>query len=249
MIELKNLSVKLGKKQILKEINLQIREHSFTVVLGKNGAGKSTLMNCMNQQISYTGQICYKKQDLKTMKPKKRARLISFLPQNLASFHLTVKDLVAMGRSPYLDFTQHLSRQDEEKIEEAIKMIGIESLFDRYVDELSGGERQKAYLAMIYAQDTEVLVLDEPTTHMDMTYEAEFLNLLVELKEKSQKTILVIMHNLNQAMQIADHLIILDEGRVCFEGTRQEALDQQIFEQIFNVHRYEVQNRNFFVAE
>lgn len=249
MIEICDCSVVLGKKTILDHVSCHVEKHSLTVILGKNGAGKSTLAGCMNQQIAYTGQICLENNDLKKMTPREKAKQISFLPQVLPVFHLTVKDLVRMGRNPYLDLTQRLTKKDKEKIEEAIQTIGIQNLSDRYLDELSGGERQKAYLAMILAQDTSLIVLDEPTAHMDMTYEADFLDCLVHLKEAKGKTILVIMHDLNQAIQIADRLIILEEGKVYYEGSKQDVLDRNILEKVFHVKKYKAENRIFFASK
>ncbi len=249
MLKVQHCSVTIGKKVILSDIDLQIEDHALTVLVGKNGVGKSTLIRCMNQQIPYEGEIKINEQDLKKMRPKERAKQISFLLQGLPSFHLLVKDLVAMGRNPYLDLTRRLQKEDEAKIEEAMGLIGIRDLSDRYLDELSGGERQKAYLAMILAQDTPILVLDEPTTQLDMPYEAEFLDCLVQLKQQKKKTILIIMHDLNQAIQIADRLIILSEGKVYFEGTKQDALNQEVLQQVFHVRKYTAEDRIFFTAQ
>lgn len=249
MFEIIDLSVTLGKKMILENINLHLKEKKITVLLGKNGSGKSTLVNCLNQQIPYNGKILFNKQDLKEMKIRERAKHISVLPQTLSCPHISVKELVSMGRSPYLDLTQKLREEDQRRIENAIKKIGIEELSERALDQLSGGERQKSFLSMILAQDTEMVILDEPTTYMDMIYEAEFLNLLIKLRDEENKTIFVVMHNLNEAIHVADELVILDEGHVYFEGSIKEALDNEILEKVFSVQRYEMENRIFFAAK
>ena len=249
MIEIFDLSVTLGKKEILKNVNFHIKEQCLTVILGKNGSGKSTLINCLNQKIPYNGKIVLDNQNLKDMKLRERAKKMSILPQVLPNSHLSVWDLVSMGRAPYLDLTQKMSEDDWQIVKESLKTIGIENLSDRTLDKLSGGERQKAYLAMILAQDTEFLILDEPTTYMDMAYESEFLDLLIKLKNQNKKTCCVVMHNLNQAVHIADRLVILDDGMICFEGTSEEALNQCILEKIFHVQRYTVENRVFFAAK
>lgn len=154
-----------------------------------------------------------------------------------------------MGRSPYLDIGRHMTPHDKEMVEKAIHAIGIEKLIGRYVDTLSGGERQKVYLAMTIAQDTRLLVLDEPTTYMDMAYEHAFLAMLDTMKHKNKKTLLVVMHNLNQAVRYADQLAVLDDGKIVFHGPTEECLRSGILERVFSVHRYIAEDKVFFAAE
>lgn len=249
MLEIKNLSAVIDKKQILSNISLKLTPHTITAVIGKNGCGKSTLVSCINQTTPYTGEIAFSGRNISLMQPKERACLLSILPQTLTAPHITVDELVKMGRSPYIDIGRHFTQTDKDAVAQAVNTIGISELENCFIDEISGGERQKAYLAMTLAQDTRVMILDEPTTYMDMAYEHAFMVLLDKLKKKHKKTLLVIMHNLNQAVRHADRIAVMDGGRLIFEGSTAECLDSQVIEQTFGVKRYKADDRIFFSAE
>lgn len=238
MLELKNVSVCLGNQKILDNVTFSLRPHRLTVLVGRNGAGKSTLLSCVNQQISYTGTICEGEQNLALIAPRERAKAIAILPQTLPAPHITAREMAAFGRNPYLDFTGRLTEKDKQAVEEALRDADALELGSRYVDTLSGGEKQRICLAMILAQNTPIALLDEPTAHMDLQYEAAFLNLLRELKQKRKKTFLVILHDLNLAAEYADDLIVLDGGKVIFAGSREECLQREILEKTFCLRRY-----------
>ena len=148
------------------------------------------------------------------MSLKQRSRLVSLLPQTLPAVPITVEKLVEMGRNPYTDIGKRLSQKDKEQIEKAIENAGITDIRHKKLTEISGGERQKAYIAMVISQNTRVIALDEPTTYMDVQAEKTFMSLILELKEKHKKTLLVVMHNLSAAVEIADNILLLDEGKV-----------------------------------
>ena len=253
MLEIKNVSVQLGKKQILDNVSLSLRPYRLTALVGRNGSGKSTLLNCVNRQVAYTGEIREGGKDLVRIPPKERAKSIAILPQTVPVPHITVRELVAFGRNPYLDFTGRLREADKQAVEDALENAGAPELGDRYGDTLSGGEKQRVLLAMILAQNTPILLLDEPTAHLDLGYEAAFLELLQKLKDEQKKTILVILHDLTQAVRYADDLIVLDAGKVIFTGSREECLEQEILEKTFHLRRYTVKDedaeRVFFSAE
>ncbi len=246
MLEIHNLNAQIGKKTILKNVNMKLIPHTLTAVIGKNGSGKSTLVSCINRMFPYTGEILFRGRNLHLMTPKERACLVSILPQILTAPHITVQELVNMGRTPYVDLGHHFTEYDKQAVEEAFHIIGIESLATCYVDELSGGERQKAYLAMILAQQTRLMVLDEPATYMDMAYEQQFMNMLMMLKTKHKKTLLIIMHNLNAAIGFADRIAVMDGGTIVFDGTREACLEQNIIEKTFAVKKYICEERIFF---
>lgn len=249
MLEIRNLCVRRRRKEILDGVSLTLVPHKLTALLGKNGCGKSTLVSCINQTMPYTGEIRFSNRDLALMPPKERACLLSFLPQTLPCPHITVLELVTMGRSPYVDIGRRLTPQDKEAVWSAVCAIGIEGFSDRYLDELSGGERQKAYLAMTLAQDPRVMIMDEPTTYMDMEYEHTFLGLLNRLKQQRKKTLLVVMHNLNQAVRYADRLAVLEGGKIVFDGETADCIAQGVIERVFGVRRYAVEGKVFFSAE
>lgn len=249
MLEIKNLSAVIDKKQILTDISLKLIPHTLTAVIGKNGCGKSTLVSCINQRTSYMGEILFSGRNVSLMQPKERACLLSILPQALTAPHITVEELVKMGRSPYIDIGKHFTQADKNAVTQAISTIGIDGLKNCFIDEISGGERQKAYLAMTLAQDTRVMILDEPTTYMDMAYEHAFMALLDELKKKHKKTLLVIMHNLNQAIRHADRIAVMDSGSLVFDGSTEDCLGSDIIESTFGVKRYKAEDSIFFAAE
>lgn len=241
MLELKNIRVVKNKKEILKNVTVSLKPHTLTVVIGKNGSGKSTLLSCLTGESKYQGTIHFDDKDLALMPKRQRAAYISFLPQSLPSVPITVENLVAMGRTPYVDMGKNLSEKDEEQIEKAIADTGIETIRHKKLMEISGGEKQRAYIAMVLAQNTRVIALDEPTTYMDIQFQKELRSLLTELKEKHKKTLITVMHDLSMAAEIADCMILLDEGRVVFSGEKEEVLQSEKIESIFNVKKYEIE--------
>lgn len=237
-----------GKNQVLDHIDFSLAPHKLTAVVGKNGSGKSTLVSCINQELPYTGEISFSDRNLAVTPLRERARLISILPQTLHSPPVTVEELVAFGRNPYLDFGKRMSLKDRQAADGAIEAIGISGLRKKLVTELSGGERQKAYLAMVLAQNTRVMVLDEPTTYMDMEYESSFFRLLETLKTKRKITFLVIMHNLSQAVRYADRIVVLDGHRICYQGDTKECVNSRVLESVFHVKQHEaVENGEKFI--
>ena len=241
MLEFKNISVTKNKKEILKDVSFSVKPHTVTAVIGKNGSGKSTLLSCLTGESRYTGAIHFSDSDISLMSKRQRAATVAFLQQNLPVVPITVETLVAMGRTPYIDIGKHLTEKDKVQIEKAIVSVGIESIRQKKLSEISGGEKQKAYIAMVLAQNTRVVALDEPTTYMDVQYEKEFMSLLRELKEKHKKTLLVVMHDLSRAAEIADYILILNEGRVAFSGEKEEVIQSGKIESTFGVKKYEIE--------
>lgn len=246
MLQICNLSASAGKKQILKGLNFSVSPEKITVILGKNGSGKSTLVRCINRLQNYQGEIFLQKKNLKDMPLSMRAREVSVLPQELANPHILVEDLVAMGRNPYVGLQGKYTSQDMEWVEYAIEFMEIKKLRSRYVNELSGGERQKVYLAANIAQDTPMMVLDEPTTYLDLSYEKGLLKKLEQLKRQQHKTLVVVMHNLSAAIELADEVLLLDDGMQAFFGNKEQCLQEKKIEEIFGVERNCVNERIFF---
>ena len=238
MLEFRNISAAFGDKRVLENVTFSLRPHRLTVLLGRNGSGKSTLLRCLNQEIPYTGQITEGEKDLAFLPPKERARTVAVLPQTMPAPHITAEELIGMGRSPYLDLTGRFSAKDREMIGRAIADANAQQLCHRFVDTLSGGERQRVNLAMILAQNTPIAVLDEPTAHMDQSYEAAFLRQLRYINRQRKKTFLVILHDLTLAAEYADDLVILEDGKVCFAGTKESCLKAGVIERIFDVKCY-----------
>lgn len=253
MLNIEHLSVTLDGKQILEDISFKLRPHRLTALVGRNGSGKSTLLGCVNQQISYTGLITENGRDLAKLHPRQRAKAIAILPQTMSAPTVTVEEMVAFGRTPYLDFTGRLREDDRIAVQKAMSEAQVDDLKARTVDTLSGGERQRVALAMILAQDTPIALLDEPTAHMDLGFETAFLEQLRLLREKNSKTFLVILHDLSMAVRYADDILVLDRGRLCFAGTVESCLEQRILEETFHLKQYSIEEngekRIFFSGE
>lgn len=236
MLECIDLSTAYNGSLILDHVNFQLVPGQLTAVIGKNGAGKSTLIGCLQQRQPYKGDIYLDGANIRHFTPMQLARQIAFLPQSLPCPDVTVGELASFGRNPYLGINRKLSFADTTAIEKALQLTGMTDYRQRMLSALSGGERQRAFLAMVLAQSTEILILDEPTTFMDMIAEAEFLRLLKELTTMG-KTIAIILHNLTLAIKFSDQIIILDENRCVFSGTTKTCLEQRKIETTFGVRR------------
>ena len=249
MLEIKNLSVGFGSRMVLRDVSFALRPRRLTVLVGRNGAGKSTLFGCVNQQLPYGGTITQGERNLAAIPPRDRAKSIAILPQSMPVPHITGRELVALGRNPWVDFTGRLREADKQAVEDALRDTDTLELAGRYADTLSGGEKQRMLLAMILAQNTPVALLDEPTAHLDLSYQTAFLELLRKLIRERDKTFLLIAHDLNLAAEYADDLIVLDGGRVVFSGTKEDCLEREILEKTFGLKRYTVEDRVFFGAK
>lgn len=244
MIEFRDVSLHLGRKSILKNISFTLPQRGITVLVGRNGSGKSSLLSCVNGQRAYSGAILWNGEDLAAMPPAERAGRIALLPQTMPAPHVTAFELAAFGRTPHLGISGKLTRADEEKVRDALAAVNAAALSGRFVDTLSGGERQRVNLAMVLAQDTPCILLDEPTAHLDPVYAAEFLEQLLPLRQ--EKSILLVLHDLSLAASIADHVAVLEEGRLRFFGIREECLSKEVFESVFGVRRFCSEDRIFF---
>lgn len=253
MLQFHDIHARFGEKEVLHGVTLTLRPHRLTVILGRNGSGKSTLLRCLNQEIPYTGTICEGEKNLALLGPRERARTVAILPQTMPAPHITAWEMAALGRTPYLDLTGRMSPKDREAVNRALTDADAVQLADRFVDTLSGGERQRVSLAMILAQNTPIAALDEPTAHLDQSYEAAFLRQLRAIMQSRKKTFLVVLHDLTLAAEYADDLVVLHEGRVVFSGTKEVCLRNGVLEKIFGVKSYRFvdngEEKLFFAAK
>lgn len=235
MLEIKNLSAGYRGTDVLKEVSLNVELGKLTALVGRNGCGKSTLLSCVNGMVDYTGDIFLNGKELRQMTAREKAAHIAFLPQILPGTAMRVNELVSLGRNPHLAFLGKMSRSDMEICERAMSETGIAEFCEKKVCELSGGERQRAFIAMILAQDTEIIMLDEPTTYMDVGNRAEFFRLLQSLRDRSGKTVLAVVHDLPEAVRYCDRMVVLDGGRVMFDGSAADCLTDGVLERTFGV--------------
>ncbi len=220
---------------IIEDISFSL-DGGFTALIGKNGSGKSTLCECIMALRKHSGTVTLDGENILDIPLSERAKKIAFLPQNLPTLNISLCELVMLGRSPYFGLSRKLSRTDADAVVNAIKRVGLSGLEARMLPTLSGGEKQRAFLAMVLAQDADVLVLDEPTSFLDAAAEAEYVSMLSELS-KCQKTLLVSMHNLSLAAKYADNMLILNEGRQTFFGSTSDAISSGMIESTFGVRK------------
>lgn len=231
-------SVTLGyeARTICRDLTLAIPPGSFTVVVGPNACGKSTLLRAMARLLVPTqGQVVLDGQDINRLKTRDVARRLGLLPQaSSAPDGLSVAELVARGRYPHQSFLRQWSAADEEAVRSAIAATGLADLSDRPVDTLSGGQRQRAWVAMALAQETPILLLDEPTTFLDIAHQIDLMDLLERLNHEG-RTIVAVLHDLNQAARYASHLVAMKDGKVIAEGPPADVVTREMVKIIFDI--------------
>lgn len=237
-IEINNLTAGYESgPHIVENINLTISRGEITILIGPNGCGKSTLLKTIGRLLRpRMGSIVIDHHDIWFQNPKVAARSLSFLAQDPnVPAHLNVEQLVGYGRAPHQSLLGLKSTLDQQRIDEAISTADIEHLRHKTLGELSGGQRQSAFFAMMLAQDTPYLVLDEPTNHLDITHQIAALELLQHLNRYHGKTALLVLHDLNLAARYADRLILMEQGAVIADGTPEHVLSAEQVSKSFNV--------------
>lgn len=237
LLHIENLSLAYERDTIIvHELNLRIQQGTITALVGANGCGKSTLLRGLSRLLKpLKGVVHLDGQDIHAMKAKDLARQLGILPQSpTAPEGLTVHELVAQGRYPHQSWFQQWSTDDERIVASALKKTNLSMFADRPVDTLSGGQRQRAWIAMALAQETDVLLLDEPTTYLDLAYQMDVLDLLDELNAEG-RTIVMVLHDLNQAARYADRIVALRGGQIITQGTPEQVMTADNILQVFGL--------------
>ncbi|WSJ91405.1 ABC transporter ATP-binding protein [Streptomyces sp. NBC_01304] len=232
-----NVTLGYDQRIIAEQLSVEIPDNSFTVIVGPNACGKSTLLRALSRMLKPSqGRVLLDGQTIHSMPAKKVARMLGLLPQSsIAPDGITVADLVARGRYPHQGLLRQWSPEDERVVQESMASTGVAELADRYVDELSGGQRQRVWIAMALAQQTPLLLLDEPTTFLDIQHQIDVLDLCAELHEEQGRTLVAVLHDLNHAARYATHLIALKDGKVVAEGAPSEIVTAELVEEVFQL--------------
>ena len=235
MLELHKIASGYGKKQVLTDISAAFHPGELTVILGPNGCGKSTLLKTVLGLLpAVEGQIILDGMPLAQMASEQIAKKIAWLPQGNQAPNMTAEQLVLCGRFPHLSYPRRYGRKDRQAARAAMEQLGIGHLADTAVHALSGGQRQSVYIAMALAQDTEYILLDEPTTYLDIGNSFALMDTLKKLTRQG-KGILAVLHDLPLALEYADRVLILDKGRIAGEGTPEEVCAAGIPDRVFGI--------------
>jgi len=231
------LTLAYGSRRIVENLNLSVPDGKITSLVGANGSGKSTILKSLARILNpQSGGVFLDGKQIHRQPTKEVAKQLAILPQNPTSPEgLTVRELISFGRYPHQRGFGTLSAEDNRMIDWAMQATGMSEFHDRAVDQLSGGQRQRAWIAMALAQGTEVLLLDEPTTFLDMAHQIEVMNLLEKLNREQKRTIIMVVHDLNHAARFSQHLVALKRGTVLYEGNPEEVMTPAMLRDVFGI--------------
>lgn len=235
-LQARSVTLRYDRKTVSKDMSVSIPDGGFTVIVGANACGKSTLLRAMSRLLRPAGgEVILDGKNIETFAARDLARQLGLLPQSAtAPSGITVSELVGRGRYPHQSFLRQWSKADEAAVKQAMQATGVSELAEAMVEELSGGQRQRVWIAMVLAQQTSILLLDEPTTFLDIAYQIEVLDLLTELNQQG-RTIVAVLHDLNHACRYATHLIAMREGRIIAEGPPSHIVSEDLVETVYGL--------------
>lgn len=235
MIEVQEVSKSYAGKPVVEKVSLKIRQGSVTSFIGPNGAGKSTLLAMISRLLQKdSGKVLIDGKDISEWKSTDLAKKISILKQsNQINLRLTVRELVSFGRFPYSQ--GKLKKEDWERVDEAIAYMDLTDLQHKYLDQLSGGQNQRAFIAMVIAQNTEYILLDEPLNNLDMKHSVQIMKVLRRLAEELGKTVIIVIHDINFASCYSDYIVALKDGKIVKEGPTEAIIDNKVLEHIYDM--------------
>ncbi|MFD4784534.1 ABC transporter ATP-binding protein [Rhodococcus qingshengii] len=230
------IELRYADRTIVDELSLEIPDGGFTVVVGPNGCGKSTLLRALGRMLTpRSGRVVLDGNNIRSYRTKEVARRIALLPQSpLSPGAISVADLVSRGRYPYQSMLRQWSPEDEHVVSEALNEVGMRYAADQLVDELSGGQRQRVWIAMTLAQRTPVLLLDEPTTFLDIAHQIEVLDLCSQLHQ-SGRTLVAVLHDLNLAARYATHVVAMRSGKIVMQGSASDVFTPELLREVFDL--------------
>lgn len=243
MIEIKNLSKKYGNKFVVDDVSFNINKGKITSFIGPNGAGKSTVLSMISRIMGKDkGEVIIDGVPLEKWNDKELAKKIAILRQsNNINVRLTIRELVSFGRFPHNE--GRLTKEDEKHIDNAIEYMQLKDIENRYLDELSGGQRQRAYIAMVIAQNTEYILLDEPLNNLDMKHSVKMMKVLRGLVNDLNKTVVIVMHDINFASFYSDNIVVLKDGKIARNDDTSKIISKEFLEDIYEID-FEIKNFN-----
>jgi ABC-type cobalamin/Fe3+-siderophores transport system ATPase subunit len=233
----RGVTIGYDKKTISEHLDLEVPESRFTAIIGPNACGKSTLLRALSRLLKPgRGEVLLDGRDIHARPAREVARRLGLLPQSsIAPDGITVAELVARGRFPHQRLIRQWSAADEEAVVAAMAATGVTELSGELVDTLSGGQRQRVWVAMVLAQQTPIVLLDEPTTFLDIAHQIELLELCVRLNREQDTTMVAVLHDLNQAARYADHLVVMKAGAIVAQGDPREVMTAELIEEVFGL--------------
>ncbi|MEC2077378.1 ABC transporter ATP-binding protein [Metabacillus fastidiosus] len=235
MVIVEDISKKYGQKNVISNVSLKINKGKITSFIGANGAGKSTLLSMISRLIARDGgKVSIDGREITEYNSNELAKKISILRQsNNVNLRLTVKELVSFGRFPYSQ--GRLTREDKKQVKEAIEYMELEDLQDKYIDELSGGQLQRAYIAMVIAQNTEYILLDEPLNNLDMKHSVQIMKVLRRLADELGKTVIIVIHDINFASCYSDYIVAMKNGKIVKDGPTDEVITNNVLKEVYDM--------------
>lgn len=233
----RHISIAYGEHRIIDDLDLLVPARRFTALLGPNGSGKSTLLRALAGLLAPThGTILLDGKNIESLSAREMARTVGVLLQGpVAPEGMTARDLVRQGRYPHRSFFGRWTEDDQAACDEALMLTGTTTLADIPLDRLSGGQRQRAWIAMTLAQQGDILLLDEPTTYLDLAHQIELMKLVAVLVREHGKTVVAVLHDINQAARYAEHLVLLQDGRINAAGRPEEVISEDAIAEVFGV--------------
>ena len=247
MIKTTNLKVRYEKNEIIRDFSFDVKPGEIISILGPNGSGKSTVLNAIAKFIAHQhGTIYLDNKDMAKLGVKQTAQKLSVLSQvNTSPEDFTVKDLIYYGRLPHKKWYEQRNQEDDEIIEWALKETNLKYLCDKRVSTLSGGERQRVWIALSLAQQPKVLMLDEPTTYLDICHQIEVLDLIKSLNKKLNLTIVMVLHELSHAARYSDRVLVINNGEIIANGNPKTVLTSELIKEVYNVDVYIADDEKF----
>lgn len=236
MIEIKGLTKRFGKVNVVEDVSVKIHPGTITSFIGPNGAGKSTLLSMVSRLLNAdTGEVLLDSNNVKKWKSDEFAKRVSILKQsNYINVRLTIRELVSFGRYPYSK--GRLTAEDEQFIDQAIEYMNLTDMQDKFLDELSGGQNQRAFIAMVIAQDTDFVLLDEPLNNLDMKHSVQIMKILRKLVDELGKTVVIVLHDINFASVYSDRIVALKDGKVVKDGPTNDIINSDALRDIYDMN-------------